>query len=120
MATRAGRLERHGDGKFTVTWEQLEENGGTRDVGAAVVLPPVAGPCVAHSTGNFDTSVEVELQGGNDGTNFTDIGSANMTAAAPLVTVTPQPRFVRPAIVADGAADASDVDVTLTCTEQRG
>ncbi len=122
MATRATTL--NSDANFYwCTWEQLEENGGTKDDGQPVSLPGAYG-IVCGATGNFDTNAVVTLQGSNDLTHgFTCAtvagAAANLTASVAAVTLASAPRYLRPAVTVDGAGDASDVDVFLSASRWR-
>lgn len=122
MATRTTTL--NSDANFYwCTWEQLEENGGTKDDGQPVQLPGAFG-IVIGATGNFDTNAVVTIQGSNDNTNWftchTVAGTAaNLTASVASVTLSSAPRYLRPAVTVDGAADASDVDVFLSASRWR-
>lgn len=122
MAERTTTL--HSDADFYwCTWEQLEENGGTLDTGAAVQL---RGALQIHvgATGNFDTNFVVTIQGSNDGTNWFachDLAgnAATLTASVASRTIGSPPRFLRPAGTVVGAADASDVDVFLSASRAK-
>jgi len=113
MAVRAAKFEILNGIQLKVTWEGLEENGGVRDSGAPVSINrPVEG-FIAQAVGNFDTSVTVQMQGSNDGTNWFSIGAGTLAVATPSRTIDERPLFIRPLIAADGAGDASDVDVIV-------
>ena len=112
MAVRAAKMVKTDNGLMVVTWEQLEENGGTMDTGQPVSVGNVDGLTV-QALGNFDTDAVVTLQGSNDGTTWAAIGSGTLTAAATFRTVAERPLYIRPAVTTAGAADASDVDVIM-------
>ena len=118
MAVRAAKMVKTEHGYVVVTWEQLEENAGTKDTGAPVVVGPVDGLTV-QATGNFDTDAVVQMQGSNNGTDWFSIGSGTLTAAALVRTISERPLYIRPAITVDGAADASDIDIIMVGTRRR-
>lgn len=123
MATKTTTL--NSDANFYWnTWLAIEENGGVRDDGQPIQLPGAYGIVIGGS-GNFDTSFTVTIQGSNDGTNWftchTVAGAAAvLSASVASVTLSSAPRFIRPAGSADGAGDASSVDVFLTASRFRG
>ena len=124
MAVRLAVVSKDAQDRLLISWGTLNEIGGVRDTGAPVTLPACSG-LTAQLTGNFDTAATVTLQGSNDGVNFAPLRDINnvaipaITAATALTdmhVIGSRPIFVRPAVTADGAADATAVIVTLAAT----
>lgn len=99
-------------GMMVVTWEGLEENGGTKDTGAPVTVGNVQGLTV-QALGNFDTDAVVTMEGSNDGVTYAPIGSDTLDASTLWITIAERPLYIRPAITVDGAGDASDIDIIM-------
>jgi len=113
MAVRIPTDVKTDNGMWVVTWLSLEENGGVKDSGRAV-SPPAMLDLWATATGNFDTSATIQMQGSNDLTNWFSIGAGTLAVATPARQITERPRYIRPLVAADGAADASAIDVILS------
>lgn len=125
MAVRSPTMVKTDADQLVITWEGLNETGGTRDTGDWVSLPFVEG-LTAHVFGNFDTSVTLTLQGTNDPlktavfTLFNPAGTAiSAFSAAGAALIGARPLFIRPAITADGAGDASDLDCIIVGSLRR-